>query len=544
MSPQVEPPYKAGDSGPADTLTEQIKALNATQIGNSWSLPVPEGASSKVPVVAVRDWLSLVGPALDTDDGRAAVAKEQTGAAAVLSCAPAIASFADSHTGRRITASYATMAEQCEKPSPRTVGDTYSEGTVRKVIYVLAAVGLMKRIDTGRHLNRLEMRAARAHHGGHQTHVANVWHLTTPRPNAAPAAAAPKLLAPRRKSASLSRINRSAHRAAAANSTEEKKPEKKLETARAGNAVTSSGHLSSPTLVGEDPYVANGCFVPQSSQVEKKSPTRARSAHAGKNLRRKAKKTRSHQDPFPLHVQQAGAELVSACHGLDRGQWINLGAQQYIRRRGWHIGSINAALVEFGVDTERFDGYAIAAELTRYFTENRLAWPNRIANPIAFVRWALAQIDWATVVSPTEPAVTRHARQQQEAAQRVQRCPDHPHAGRRRDGECSACFSEKFTPETAVEPHQSELRTSPGNRDVRSPTGGAGAQKRSVSVILGRTSLEQDLAAADDGVCMVCSAPGTLRYELPKPMPVCDRCCDSFGIGALTGEYASADVAV
>ncbi|MGY5210001.1 hypothetical protein [Nocardia gipuzkoensis] len=524
-------PYKGGDSGDfpqvttastwanktrhADTDTEFaeiVAQLNRDQLGGSWSLPLEDGASANVPVVSVKDWLPCVALALDSEKGRAAVARHYTSVKAVLECAPVIASFADQHTGRGITASQATMAQRCP----------YTDKTIRKVLYVLRDLGLAKPMETGRRLSRIEIAAARAHHGGFQAYAASVWHLTVQRP----AAAAERPLTPRRKSASLGKLARGAHIAAAAGVSS---PNSSTASDAVEHRDDRSGHLSSRTEVREERSVGrSGSFRP-SSFVPEKSPTRARSAHARRNNSRKTgRKTWSDGVPRPLHRQLAAAELVAECYGMDRGQWLHLGSQQYLRLYGsWHIGALCHVLAEIGIDTEYFGGRDIARRLTEYMIVHGLSWPNHCRNPIGFLRHLLIRVDWSQQV-PLELAAVRRARHraQEQAAARA-RCSAHPAVGRRADGECVVCFSERVGP--------TGLGNGSGAADyTRGAVRGVTARTTGESTCVRPTirSLSDDIKAAGD-VCAVCmSSPGTMRHELPLPMTVCDRCWEDEDSGA------------
>ncbi|WP_157227783.1 hypothetical protein [Nocardia asiatica] len=428
--------------------------MNAGQVGASWALPLEDGLAARVPVVAVKDWLPLVGPALDTDAGRALVARHQTSAQAVLNHAPTVASFADSATGRGITAANATMARRA-KCSP---------GTMRKVRYVLRDLGLAKDMRTGRRLSGVEIAAARAHHGGHQTNAASVWHLTAPRP-------ALSSTPPREKSTRTGRDTPSASPAV---------------RVAEGRARGRSGHLSSPTGVGEERNVGRSSSFHLSSLDREKSPTRARRAHARTKLPRKARcKPRTTADPRPMHLQRAAAEVVHHLHGMDRGQWVHIGCQRYVRHKSWHIGWVAEALIEAGIDTTRFDGKAIAERLTRYTIERGLNWPDRISAPIAFLRSLLAKVDWTNQV-PAEPASVRRARMTPLSAQR---------------------------------------RTSwarPAGGEMHAAAGRSEGTNRLYPPSV--TSVSEDLATAATDTCVACSAPAVVRNELPLRTPVCDQC--------------------
>ncbi|MGV9336664.1 hypothetical protein [Nocardia sp. NPDC003726] len=523
-------PYKGGDSGAfpqvttastwankarhADTdaeFAEIVAQLNRDQLGGSWSLPLGDGASAKVPVVSVRDWLPHVAPALDTEAGRAAVAKHQTSTETVLEHARALAKFADLHTGRNITASTATMA--------RRAG--CSPGTMRKIRYVLRDLGLAKDMKTGRSLSRVEIAAARAHHGGFQTRAASVWHLTLPRP----VAAAERPLTPRRKSASLGKLARGAHIAAAAAVSSPTSSTASIDVEDRGDL---SGHLSSRTEVREERSVGrSGSFHP-SSFVPKKSPMRARSAHARrKNSRKTEGKSWSNGVPHPLHRQLAAAELVAETYGIDQGQWLSLGSKQYMRLPGgWHIGALCNVLADIGIDTEYFSGSDIAHRLTDYVTLWGIYLPDHYRNPVGFLRYLLTRVDWSQQV-PVELAAVRRARRIRIAA--LPSCSLHPEAGRRGDGECVMCFSDRMCPS---EDHESGPGTSTYTRPSNAGATDRTADGESGCARLTFRSLSEELKAAAGDKCTVCSKAGHMRHELPLPMAMCDHCWDTMWLDA------------
>ncbi|MGW4774230.1 hypothetical protein ACWEO2_40080 [Nocardia sp. NPDC004278] len=477
-----------------------ITELNRNQIGMSWSLPLEDGASALVPAVSVRDWLPCVALALDSEVGRAAVAKHYTSVTAVLECAPVVGSFANLHTGRGITAAQATMAEQT----------SYSDKTIRKVLYVLRDLGLAKDMKTGRRLSTIEIAAAHAHHGGRQLNAASVWHLTVPRP----LAATQTPLTPRRKSASLGRMNRAAHITAAA----EIKPET-MSPSTSGDAV--SGHLSSRTSVLEE------------SSVGKNSPKRARGARGRENSSKEPRKIR--EDPHPLHRQLTAAELVAELHGMDSGQWVHVGSRQYVRLYGsWHIGAVCDALAEAGIDTEQVGGRAIARGLTELTIERGLTWPNHIRNPIGFLRSLLARL----TKSKRLLAKTGH----RSIRQHEVRCAEHPHSPHRADGECVGCYGDrmaaKLPPESAL---AGSGEAAPSARYVRrstaQPAPETATERAVVTHRIGAVAGE-----AVDGLCTACcEAPGVLREQLLIPTPVCDSCWSTVDPATLDQDHAPAD---
>ncbi|MEU7631678.1 hypothetical protein AB0C34_17070 [Nocardia sp. NPDC049220] len=508
--------------GSTDNIDTIVDRLNTDQVGGSWSLPLADGASAKVPAWdSSQQWLQRLQQVLDTDHGRVLLKRQHTCARTVVKIAKVMAAGAETRTGRRLTASIATLAAR----------SGFSDSTVERARAVVLKLGFAVDMATGRHLYTHERAAARAHHGGYQAVAASVWHLTIPRATAP----ADKPLAPRRKSASLGRVTRRAHRAAA--------PAAVAPAATSVLVDRGREDLSSPTGVGEERFVGTGSsFVLNSSFVGKKSPTRARSAHARtRNSRKTSEKPWKDADPRPLHLQLAAAEVVTHCHGLDRGQWLNLGSQRYLRRPGWHIGAVADALVEAGIDTTRYDGKMIAARLTRYTIERGVHWPNRINAPIAFLRHLLAGVDWTQQV-PTEPAAERRARRRTHTCDLAPvQCLTHPWSGRRSGGECSGCFSDRIVTDPAPSAStvdDASTRTDRGwealaHRAVRvAPVRSPGVGNRPIASAVVRSietqlSVCDELATAATDVCVVCAAPGSMRDELPLPMPTCDQCWET-----------------
>ncbi|MFI6959622.1 hypothetical protein ACIBJI_39925 [Nocardia sp. NPDC050408] len=444
-----------------------------------------------------KHWIRALALALGTDRGRALVRRHHTSADTVLKVAAVQAKYASSRTGRQVTAAAAKIGAQADNVNADTVGRTRR---------VLRELGFAVEMARGRNfLNANERRAAHIHHGGRQTSAASVWHLTLPRD----AVTAPERpLSPRRSSASLGRLARGAHAAAAVS---------------AGHSHNENrDDLSSTTSVVEE------------SSVGKKSPTRAIRARGGKkNSSKKAKNARkSGQDPQPLHRQQAAAELVAYCRGMDQGQWLRTGPQQYMRRHGgWHIGAVVEALADAGIDTEQVNGHDIARALTHLTIERGLTWPDNIRNPIGFLRSLLARLTKSgRVLTGTGRRRIHHEKP----------CTEHPHSARRADGECGGCFGDRMAAKTAPEspvadPGAHVLRP----RFIRPST----AQTALLSGNCGGVSTRShsmDLASNPDGLCTACmTAPGVLREQLLIPTTVCDGCWSTVDPATLNQDDAA-----
>ena len=461
------------NTGEVPAAESTVELLNGQQSSSSsWSLPVADGAAARIPAVSVKTWTERLPAVLDTEQAREAARRRHTSVATVLTVAKAAASFADSSTGRQITASNASIAEKARCTVP----------TVKRARWVLSDIGLAVEMVRGRHLSTIERAAARAHHRGFQRTAGSVWALTLPRPTATAPSAQKRPLTPRRRSASLGRVTRCASLAAGAS-----KP-------AAGPAATDRRDpLPSPTSVGEGSYVPaieNTSFL-LVSPGGKKSPTRARAHTRTKNP---AKRTgSSERTPRPLHLQRAAAELVAVAHGLDSGQWIRCGgpgSSEYLRQHRGHIGAVADALLEAGIDTTRWSGRAIVARLTRSSVERGLYWPDHIQRPVGFLRQVLARIDWSSDAPRTTPAARP-------------RCADHPFAGRQLDGECPECVIERRAYRRVFRPQRHAVESLPA----------------------AAASSEPPVVWSTDGTCTACgSAPGVVREKLPIPVPVCDAC--------------------
>lgn len=333
----------------------RIETLNraSSQRGNSWSLPIPDGAYSRTPTWTSRThWQHQVRTLLNSPTGTRLCTKHTISTEAVFAVAVIHASLAERATGRSVTASRETIA--------RRAG--VSTSTVKRARRVLTALGVAIELVRGRYLSRLEAMAAESHHGRRQFRAASTWALTTPRSVAT--TVTPPFSKPRR----ASRVT--------------------LRTATYRSRTTTRNHPQSGT---RDPLSPSGGFALKALAF-KISPTRAQ-AHAGKT---------THQPtttPRPLHLQRAAAELIAHAPAL---------------KPAGHSGTICDTLQQSGIDTTRWTGRDIAHKLTTDTQQRGWTWPNHIPRPSAFLRWRMTQLDW-TVSSPTERRLEhdrlRHAEQ-------------------------------------------------------------------------------------------------------------------------------------
>ncbi|MFZ2273049.1 hypothetical protein, partial [Corynebacterium variabile] len=97
----------------------------------------------------------------------------------VAALVAALADFFDP-TGRGCTSSTATIAERAITRHGATVSLATARRALRTLTTALDELGFLVLVAAGRRLTALEQLAARAHHGGHQTHAANRWDATLP----------------------------------------------------------------------------------------------------------------------------------------------------------------------------------------------------------------------------------------------------------------------------------------------------------------------------------------------------------------------------
>ena len=90
--------------------------------------------------------------------------------------------------------------------------------------------------------------------------------------------------------------------------------------------------------------------------------------------------------PRPLAVQRLAAALVASSHGLDRV----------------HIGVVCDAITAAGIDPAAWSARAITEALNADMRTRRWTWPDRIANPGAFLSSQLRRLSWTPPQSPTK----------------------------------------------------------------------------------------------------------------------------------------------
>lgn len=148
----------------------------AGQRGRSWALP------GRPPVLCWsgrQRWLISVDVALLSDEGRRLCAEQGISLKAARGVARGCADFADSRTGRHLTASNATIGARAAKLVGRA--KAWCDDVVTRTRSVLKQLGLAVEVVRGRYLSAAERLAAAVHHDGVQLRAASTWALTSSR---------------------------------------------------------------------------------------------------------------------------------------------------------------------------------------------------------------------------------------------------------------------------------------------------------------------------------------------------------------------------
>ena len=322
----------------------RIETLNSSsnQRGNSWALPIKDGQHARTPIWTSRtQWQHQVRTLLNSPTGIQLCKTHTISTETAFAVAVTHAHYADSKTGRSITASRHTIATRAG----------VSVSVVKRARRVLTGLGVAIELVRGRYLQKIESMAAEAHHGHKQFRAASVWALISPR------TAVTTITAPFKKSRKSSRatLRTTAYRARTASRT-------------------------SPHPSGRGPLSPSGGFV-LLSLVVKLSPTHAHT-RAGKP------KNTQKSTPRPIELQRTAAQLIAHIPALKTTK---------------HVGRICDVLDRTGIDPARWTGRDIARELTKDTQSRGWVWPGQLTRPTAFLRWRLAQIDWSQP-SPTERA--------------------------------------------------------------------------------------------------------------------------------------------
>lgn len=206
----------------------------------SWHLPVTDGAYSTIPAWTSREsWIDQVDSALASAEGRDLCRANRVSATAARAVAAAHAGYADSGTGRTVTAAVASIATRAG----------VSTSVVNRTRRVLVALKLAREVVGGRHLRADERVAAKASHGGRQISAASVWALSTPIGASAQIKQRDSLPSPRRVSSSSSvRKNSPKPRKRGPKNPRRERAPRPLHTQRAAAHLVSRLMPSAPSL--------------------------------------------------------------------------------------------------------------------------------------------------------------------------------------------------------------------------------------------------------------------------------------------------------
>ncbi|MDV6284605.1 Rep protein [Rhodococcus jostii] len=328
------------------------------QRGHSFTLPTTPGREATIPVWSGRtQWLrQLRHHITHTTTGQAALTAHSIGIERLMAVATAHARFADSTTGRGITASRQLIAHHA----------SVSLSVVNRTRRVLKTLSMGVEVERGRTLRTREYLAAELHHGGQQHQAASVWALSSPK-HIVDATPPPPQRPPRpRRARTARRLAR--HR------TRLQQP-------------TTAASTTHPQATCAD-TLSPGTYVPSHNLSLRSTHQRAH-----------ARPTTSIPQPRPLHLQRAAATLIAHSPVLAHG----------------HIGTICDTITAAGIDTTRWTGHDIAQTLDRDTRERGWTWPtaDRISSPIALLRWRLTHIDW-TGPSPSQHRTAADARRRRE----------------------------------------------------------------------------------------------------------------------------------
>ena len=329
------------------------------QRGNSFTLPTTPGREATIPVWSGRiEWLRQLRHHITHNTiGQAALTTHSISIERLMAVAAAHARFADSTTGRGVTASRQLIAHHAG----------VSLSVVNRARRVLKTLHMGIELERGRTLRTQEYMAAELHHGGQQHQAASVWALSSPKhivDTTPPPASRPQRPHRTRATRRLAR-----HR------TRPQQP-------------TTATH---PQATGAD-TLSPSSYVPTHILSLRSTHQRAHARH-----------TTSTRQPRPLHLQRAAATLASRSPVLAHD----------------HIGHICDTLHAVGIDTTHWTGHDIAHTLDRDTRERGWTWPttDHIEAPVALLRWRLTQINW-TGPSPTQLRATADAERRREQAAR------------------------------------------------------------------------------------------------------------------------------
>lgn len=344
-------------------IDEKIAALNTDQRGRrSWHAPTPDVTETGQLLRTVpcwpseTAWLAVVAVLLDTELGtRARRRYRRVAACTVLRTAQVLARFADSATGRGCSISIEETAAHAD----------LSDDQVKNARSVLRWLGMFVDVQFGRHLTGLEIRAARAHHGGTQRAIASEIALTVPREHAALIPTRPHSTRPPRRTRSSSR------------------PRVRC------TPLTSCSSVKALELAKE----------PGNSKEDQTKQTQRRVKPS---------------QPRTLALHRLVAGVLTRARGLDdvtdalhaRSQPVPPSWRKHdTYQHEHHLGRICDVFSNAGIDPAVWSAAEITRRLDLHAQGQGWTWPTTIHNPAAYLRWRISQLDWSTPHSspPTSP---------------------------------------------------------------------------------------------------------------------------------------------
>jgi hypothetical protein len=359
-------------------IEETTQQLNkaSDQRGSSWALPVEPTEQARVPVWTSRsEWLRQFRYHTNSSAGKALCARRLIRPDKAYVVAEAHAHFAESRTGRGVTASKSTIAARAK----------VSESAVNRARRVLIDLGMGVEHVRGRKLRTIEFLAAEAHHGGQQRRAASTWALSSPR--SIVESTPPTKSLKNRPSRAAERTSRHRNRNSRRCRFAAEYPPSQVPSATVvADTLSRGGFLSCEVLpLGRTHQSASARTQPQSK-----------------------KPSGGYGYPRPLQLQRAAAELVKHAPAL---------------APPGHIGAVCDVLSRAGIDHTRWTGRDIARTLSRDTKERGWIWPTAasLTSPLAYLKYRISGIDWARE-SPSEQrkAADLARRKEQEQFERTQ----------------------------------------------------------------------------------------------------------------------------
>ena len=354
-----------------DAVTRHINNASE-QRGRSWSLPVELTEQARIPVwTSRREWLRQFRHHINSPAGKALCARRLIKPDKAYAVAEAHAHFAESRTGRGVTAARSTIAARAK----------VSASTVNRARRILIDLKMGVEHARGRNLRTIEFLAAEAHHGGQQHRAASTWALSSPQ---SIVESTPPTKTPTYRPARTAKYrNRRSRRSV--DIAEFQPP------CQVAPRTTTADTLSSVCFLS--------CEVLPLGRTHQRASTRTHPPTKKRNRRLKS--------PRPLEVQRTAAELITHAPALSPPG---------------HIGAVCDVLIRAGIDHTRWTGRDIARALSLDTKERGWIWPTAasLTSPLAYLRYRINGIDW-TKKSPSEQrkAADLARREEQEQLERM-----------------------------------------------------------------------------------------------------------------------------